>query len=127
MMRLASALHTIHLQYRAEQDVRASSAIIPVGELERRVADPAYAWHEDHPHRREPRHHLCVVAGATRHALNGETESSGTPFDCPLHFHGCDRRRVMGAGGELDGCFRFSRDLGSAPPNPLREAREFLG
>src|SRR5688572_6229090 len=114
MMRLASALHTIHLQYRAEQNVRAASAIIPVGELERRVTDAAYARHEDHPHRREPRHHLCVVAGATRHVLSGKAESSRTPFDCPLYLNGRDRRWPLTDRGEFDGCLRVSRDLGCA-------------
>jgi hypothetical protein len=98
----ATALRLIHLQDSAEQDVCPSSAVIPMSELKRRVTDTAYARHEDHPHRRELRHHLCVMAGTTGHALRREAETCGAPFNRTLRFFRRVRGCSVSAGNERE-------------------------
>ena len=66
-----------------QQDVDAVCDVLGLGELSRRVADPAHARHEDHRHRRDLRHLLRVVARPTAHALAraGRARPRARPID----------------------------------------------
>ena len=81
-----------------QQYVRAVGAVRPPRQLFWRVADASDAGHEDHAHRGELRHHLCVVAGAGRHAHRRERQRSGRALDDVLDGGVGERRRVALAG-----------------------------
>src|ERR1041385_8194059 len=60
-----------HLDDPVEQRLAAADQERVVGVLERRVADAAMAWHEQHSSRDTCRHRARVVARAAAHPLPG--------------------------------------------------------